>query len=197
MNAYKVVVALLTCAAAAQAQTQTGSQTPAVSPTRPALLSETAESETDSPAVLAAKRALARRRAGIAPKAVITQETLAKSTAVLTTGSGAPAIPQVPTSAAPAPPTDAAPPKRASSAAQGGYGPPAYESCEPKPAQNTSPLRVAANSASAATAPPTATNSSLPPQPATAAPATVPVAANSSDGPRPSQNAGPYRTPTP
>jgi hypothetical protein len=139
MNQIAAVIIML-AAIAADAETQRKPDA-----TRPPLVSDVNSGNQDSPLVQATKRAV-RRKAGTAPRTVITDETVAKATAVLTTGSGGAEIPvfvsedtQTPKTSDPAPA-----PRRMSRPGRDPYAvrvPSATDSCEPQPSQNIGPNR--------------------------------------------------------
>ena len=147
------LIIVLFAAAAADAETQ---QKPAATTTlsgaQPALISDVQAGNQDSPLVQAAKRAL-RRKTGTAPIAVITDETVARATTVLTTSSGGAEIPvfaaadthtRKTSDPAPAAAAQSAAARRMSKAGQDPYAvrvPSATDSCEPQPSQNTGPNR--------------------------------------------------------
>ena len=174
MNRYTLVVAILMCAAMAQAE--------------------------ESPVVQAAKRGLAaRRNPSRASIAVITDATLAKSTAVLTTSSGAAEIPDYTAKSTYAPQTSAvaATPAtvrpvtyRLSTAGLDGHALlAAGNPCQPQISQNTSSGSPASIAQSAGRSP-----SSSSARPAQNSASDAPrMATNSSAGPRESENAGPNR----
>ena len=208
------LMTVLLDAGAVHALTQ---QKPAVSQSplasQPALVSDVQTTASDSPLVQAAKRTIGtRQKAGRAPIAVVTNESVTTSTAGLTTSSGGAEIPDfagmdASASSAPAAATaraaQDAPQTRVNKARLEGYAlQAASDPCLPRVSENASTdaaPRVAQNSAYDTTARPTAQNpSSVRPPQISNANVTVPrTAANSSSGPTPSQNAGPYRPPSP
>ncbi|HEX6176776.1 MAG TPA: hypothetical protein VF057_00345 [Thermoanaerobaculia bacterium] len=146
MSRATIAVAIVMFAAAAlQVEGQTASQTPT-------LVSGTTENGMESPMVQAAKRAIAARQKSGTPSKVITNETVAQSTGVLTTASepadsaqDAAGQTAKATDAAPAAPTPAA--RAPQTAAPARTNPPRQPSNEvqvpsfdrsPKPAENTS-----------------------------------------------------------
>ena len=198
MKRTALMAVVLVAGTVAYAQTQ-----PQPQPVPPlALVSNTEANAQDSPLVRAAKRAAeARRKSGSKSIAVITDESVTKSTKVLSTSSGSAEIPDFTSKnypAAPSYPSSSARAAASSIKVTDEYGAvaAAYPRM-PQPSQNTgSTLRTAENAGYAP--PPPAQNSSNPRPQSPASTVTAPRSAtNSSQGPAQSQNAGPNRPPNP